>query len=318
MIDERLRGKLSLLEAAGLELCVLFSFVSIWLNNQGLPTAFSDYTFFSNTMNGDFVNFYYANWFIILFYPIFQLPFPIAALLWNILNLIGLWAAARIFGGKLGLALLTYQAICLMHYGQIGGIVAGGLALSWWGFTHKKFGWAGLGLLLATCKFQTGMILAIYLWVIAPLTWRQRMQVLIIPLAGSLLSLILYPGWILELLQRINHHPPNSLASISLWQWIGPWALLIWVPALFIPMLQQERIIALASANCIALPYFQQVDLVSLFVHPIGWLPLIGNLGYLIIPFGWKIMPFLAIIPIISYILVLTNPVKKLMASLFC
>jgi len=37
----------------------------------------------------------------------------------------------------------------------------------------------------------------------------------------------------------------------------------------------------------LGLPYFQQADLISLFIFPAGWLPLVGNPGLLLPVFGY-------------------------------
>ena len=57
----------------------------------------------------------------------------------------------------------------------------------------------------------------------------------------------------------------------------------------------------LVATSMLALPYFQQADLMVLFVLPCGWLPLLGNLGYLMAARGWEVLPWLCIIPLMEY-----------------
>jgi hypothetical protein len=53
----------------------------------------------------------------------------------------------------------------------------------------------------------------------------------------------------------------------------------------------------------LGLPYFQQTDLLALYVLPIGWLPvLLGNLGYLFFSIYWDALQMLFIVPMVVYL----------------
>jgi hypothetical protein len=64
-------------------------------------------------------------------------------------------------------------------------------------------------------------------------------------------------------------------------------------------------------------PYFQQTDLLLLFAFPVGWLPLLGDVGILYKPVGWWMMPVLAIIPLIAYGIALGPGFKSILHPLF-
>ena len=100
--------------------------------------------------------FYYAYWSLPLFNVLNRLPLPTAFAAWSVLNLLCAWFAVRVFGGKPILVLGSYQMLNILYYGQISGVLAGGLALLWWGILHRKWGAAGFGLLLALTKYPGG------------------------------------------------------------------------------------------------------------------------------------------------------------------
>lgn len=275
--------------------------VALWLYSRQ-TAALSDFVNYRSAGGGEFGYYYYAYWLVPFLTLLQRLPFYLSAALWLMLNIAGLWAAARVMGGNAALALLTYQALYLLYYGQIGGIIAGGLALAWWGMAHRKWGWAGLGLLIAAVKFQSGLLLGAFLWLLAPLTWRERLKALVVPVLGACASVLVYPGWPLQWLQRLQDNPANDYGSISLWPWLGPAVLLLFVPPVLIRLDQPRRFLALAAAACLAVPYFQQADLVNLFILPLGWLAALGNLGFLFIPFGWTALKLLALLPALVYL----------------
>jgi hypothetical protein len=141
----------------------------------------------------------------------------------------------------------------------------------------------------------------------ANIPWQNRLKVLVVPFMMLLLSLLIYPLWPIESIRIILTNPPVSLGNISLWQWLGSFALILWLPPLWLPLTAQQRLTALAATATIALPYFQQTDLLALFVLPLGWLPLAGNLGfYLYAEYEWEGFAVLAIIPLFIYLRIIS------------
>lgn len=312
-MDARLRARLHPLEFLALCVAVAMAGIALWLHTLN-TAALSDFVNYRNAGGGVYDYYYYAYWLVPFLSVLHGMPFYLAAGVWLALNITGLWIAARLLGGRPARTLLTYPMLYLLYYGQIGGILAGGLALAWWGLAHRRWGWAGLGFLIAAAKFQSGLIFAGLLWLFAPLPWRDRFKALIVPLLAGLASLWLYPDWPVQWMHRLQTNPANDFGSLSLLSWSGGWILLLLVPPLLLRQLPSERrFVALACAIPLCLPYFQQADLVVLFVFPLGWLPALGNLGFLFIPFGWLALKILALVPIVGYTAALWPPVARVL-----
>ena len=236
------------------------------------------------------------------------------------LGIASVFFAARVFGGKPVLALLSYQFFYTLFYGSIIGILIGFLALFWWAMAHHHWELAGLALVLGCAKFQIGIPIGCTLWLLSNASWRDRVRVLAVPILVAGLSLLVYPGWVMGLIQRMGADPPNDWGSISLWRWIGPWVLLFWIPVLALPLIPQKRAIAVIAAAALGLPYFQQQDLIALYIFPVGWPALLGNLGFLFGIFEFKVLPLLGIVPLVIYMRIIVpaciEMVKKRRESL--
>jgi hypothetical protein len=134
---------------------------------------------------------------------------------------------------------------------------------------------------------------------------------MVIPTVIALLSLVLYPNWPLELLANLQNAPPDTKGNIPLWRQFGAYALLLWLPPLFLPMKKDHRLAALAAALGLAMPYFQQTDLLALFVLPVGWLTvLLGNLGYLFLWYEWGTFAVFWVIPAFVYLQILLTNIR--------
>lgn len=301
IIKRRLKARVGRIEffAIGLNLAMLGIFLWVHAQIEFEPWDFATYI---AAGRADYRLNYYAFWIMPLFQMLTLFPSPLDFILWNAANIAGVFFAARVFGGKAGTTLLTFQMLYILFFGQIIGILIGGLALSWWGIANKRWNVAGLGLILVSAKFQTGVTLGLSLLLIAQISWRDRFRVILVPGIIVLLSLIVYPSWPIELISTLQNAPPNDWGSITLWRWIGPAALLLWLPPLILPIERDLRFIALAAANALTLPYFQQTDLLTLYVLPVGGL--LKLLGYtpLLFPFLQFIsFRLLALVPLILY-----------------
>jgi hypothetical protein len=300
VLNRRLRRRLSPGELFALALCfsLLFIFASL------RPAGEYPYDFYTYRLagEGDFSLYYYGYWFVPIFTLLAALPGPWDYLLWGGLTIVSVFGAARLFGGKTAVVLLTYQMLYTLFYGQFMGVLAGGLALLWWGMAHRRWSLAGLGMLIAVTKLHTGALLSLFLWLSADVPWRERWRVLAVPVLGALLSLWLYPAWPLLLLQALQTTPPESSGSLTLWRWLGPVSLLLWLPPLLLPFSREKRLILLVATAALAIPYFQQTDLLALFMLATGWLPLLGNFGFLFLNYGWQLLPWLVVIPLAVYL----------------
>lgn len=281
----------------------------LWLSPQ-ISYAFYDFKIYLNTAHGEFDGYYYAYWYLPIFALLAKLPLSLCYLLWSGINILGVFFAARVFAGKGIVALLSYQMLYTLMYGGISGVIAGALALCWWSLLNKKWYLAGLGIAIASGKFQLGITGGLILLYMADISWKDRLRALIVPALIAVASLFLYPGWHLQLLESIITDPPNSFGSISLWRWLGAWSLLLCIPPLLLPLTPQRRFIALVAASALVLPYFQQSDLLFLLAMPIGMAGLLGNLGYFLAVYGWSALQLVTLLPLIVYGIALLPALK--------
>lgn len=295
-----LRQRLTPGELFGLALACSAAGIFLWFSPQ-ISYSFYDFKIYLNTAHGEFQGYYYANWYLPIFALLARLPLNVSYLLWSGMNIFGVFLAARIFGGKGIVALLSYQMFYTLMYGGISGVIVGALALCWWSLCNRQWYLAGLGIAIASGKFQIGITGSLILLYMADISWKDKARALIVPALVALASLFLYPGWPLQLMENIINDPPNALGSISLWRWLGPWSLLLCIPPLLIPLPPQRRFVALAATSALVLPYFQQSDLLFLLAIPIGWLGLLGNLGYLLTIYGWDALQLLTLLPLAVY-----------------
>jgi hypothetical protein len=311
-IDERLNRRISPLEWLATAMLVgaafLFAILRPW------PYDFLNYL---NVTSGNFDHYYYAYWFVPIFQLLARLPLQASYFLWGVLNIGSLLYAGRVFGGRTILLLAAFQTFYILVFGQITGIIIGALALALWGLVHEKPWAAGLGILIACTKYQIGLPAALGIWAFYGGSASNRIRALILPALIGGLSLVLYPLWPLRVLETVRSYPPNDWGSITLWRWLGPLASVFWLPPLLLPLPRDRRLLALLAAIPLAVPYFQQTDLLLLFAFPVGWLPLLGDVGILYKPVGWWMMPVLAIIPLIAYGIALGPGFKSILHPLF-
>jgi hypothetical protein len=298
ILKKRLSKRIVRGEFAGL--CLAFGLLCgfAYLQWQGLIYP-NDYVIYIRAVEGGAIDYYYAYWMLPVFGLLKILPVPIGYLLWGMLNIAGVWLATRIFGGPMALVLISYQLYYVLFYGQITGVILGGLGLMWIGIVMRRWEFAGLGLVIALTKFQIGIVMGGLLLLFAPLTWRERMRVCIIPIMVFFVSLFVYPRWPWHLLMILQQFPPNDWGNISLWRWVGPYALLLFVPGLVLPLTRSTRFVMLIAAASISLPYFQQTDLLMFFSLPVGWFVLLGYIGYLFPIYGWNVFGTLSLSPLL-------------------
>jgi hypothetical protein len=315
-MDSRLRARLTRGEFFALALAFSTLGLFLWLD-ASLDYIPFDYNVYMQTAHGNLLQYYYADWILPLFWLWAKFPPLLGFTLWSVVNILSLFLAARVFGGRTALTLLTFQFFYSLFLGQINGLLVGGVALGWWGMTHKKWHLAGLGFWLASTKFQIGLPFGLLLWLTAAVDWRSRLRVLFLPFLLSLASFLFYPDWPFHLIERIHTYAPFDWGSISLWPTLGLTALLFLLPPLFLPMERSRRFLALAAFVPLALPYFQSADLLALFVLPVGWVPLIlGNLGFLFFIYQFSVLRLLWFIPLLIYLSVLFPPARAAINSI--
>jgi hypothetical protein len=304
----RLRRRISPGELFALGLAFGMVGIFVWLPTVVRFNPYFDFNNYLKTARGDFSFYYYGYWLVPVFALLGKLPLVVSYVLWCTVNILAVFFAARVLGGSAPVAVLSYQLLYSLFQGQIAGVIVGGLALCWWGLVNRKWNIAGLGIALASAKYQLGIPGSLFLLFLAEVSWKDRLRALVVPFGIGLASLIVYPAWPLQALQTLNSNPPNAEGSISLWRWLGPWVLLFWVPPFLLRLTRDHRFLALVAATGLALPYFQQTDLLFLLVLPIGGWALLGNLGYLFPVFGWIALQALALLPFTVYLAILVPP----------
>ena len=125
---------------------------------------------------------------------------------------------------------LSFPFAWTLFYGQIDGLVVGGLALAWWAMEKEKPLLVGAGLILASIKPQMALPLGIAIW-----WWsRPRWKALVVPALVLAASFIQWGFWIPVWFQNLFQTDDLVLLSrnISLWTLAGPWIWLVWIPIL--------------------------------------------------------------------------------------
>ena len=310
-IEDRLWHKPSRIEFFALAFPVGLIFAFAYLNiHSGMPFS-ADFNTYMHAARGNFTEFYYAYWSLPFFKGLALLPgIQAAYILWSIVNVLGVWFAARVFGGSAPLVLLSYQTFFVCFYGQVTGIVVAGLALLWWSLERRRWLLAGVGAGLALIKWQMGIPLCVALVLLADVSWYNRLRTLLVVLALVLVSLMVYPNWMAEVIERAIIDPPVRFGDISLWSSLKWGALLLWLPPLLLPMSRGRRYAAICATTALALLYFQQSGLLVLFVLPVGWLALLGNLPYLYFWFRNTEMEFVSLVALVVYVWTLLPPLR--------
>jgi hypothetical protein len=227
----------------------------------------------------------FAHW---LFWLFSRLPWKWDYLALMLVSSLALAAAVYWGGGAYWKAFLSFPFGWLLASGQIDAFTSAGFALSWWALQKRRYWLMGAGLAFATMlKPQIGLPAVLCIWLWAENKWKP----LAIPLALTILSLIQFGvdwpiRWASASLGQIGILEADW-ANASLFQWIGAWSLLAWVPALLVPMTRLERLRAVMAATALSLPYYPAYQLLNLLVFPasiIEWaltaLPLAGGLGF--------------------------------------
>lgn len=314
-IKQRLLQRLSLGEAFAIGLCIAVAGIAIWLNHDGI-TGLYDFESHMDINHGDYWNYFYPKWIDPLYHLLSFLPLYAAYGVLVLLNIAGAGFAARVFASPAALVLISYQSLYNIFYGNITGLVVGGLGILWYGLASRKWWLAGIGLLLAAAKYQSGLLFAGLLLLYASLPWKEKWKVLILPLVVFLVTLALAPLWPLDLVQRIMAAPPNADGSLSLWRWLGPAALVFLIPPLVLRIPREWRLLLALAAVPLSVPYFQQTDLLGLMALPTGWLvALSGNISYTFPFLGHLGLQIAFIVPLGLYLYALFHGLRHLRAS---
>jgi hypothetical protein len=285
-------------DAAALGIAVGFIVVLVFLPMT--PEAGVDLRYaYIPAGKGDLGAVFNPYWTRLLFELLASVPFWVAYAGLMMISLAGLVLSTRILGGDLLFALLTYQFGVLLFYGQLDALVALGIALGWWGLGHRNPWMSGLGFSLASIKphLSAPALLLLWWWFDGP----SRAKSLVIPMLMVLVSFWRYGWWIPDWLNQVLSQNPGRMGSITLWEYVGPSVLLLWIPALLVQLPRQEKLLLFLATSALTMPYYQHWSLVALQAFPIKWLAWLGSMGFLFPVFGAKILEWIVLMPLAVY-----------------
>ena len=213
-------------------------------------------------------------------------PEPVAYIGLSLVCSASFYLAVRLFGGRHWLLFTSFAFGWTLLYGQIDGLVVGGLALAWWALLQKRPVLLGAGLLLALVQPQLSLPMALLLWFWSP----SRTQSLLGPTLALALTFVQWGWWVPGWLRAIQDTSDLVYLSrnLSLWPTLGPWALAIWALILPARLPRPRKLLAVAVGTVLSVPYFPLPSAVLLLVIPTpvwAWLllqaPLLGGaVGY--------------------------------------
>jgi hypothetical protein len=157
----------------------------------------------------------------------------------------------------------------ILFYGQLDGLVAGGLGLAWWASRRNRPVLAGAGLILACLKPQLSLPACLALWWWSP----SRLKSLLVPVAVLLLSLVTSGFWIPVWLDRLGDSDQWVLLSrnLSLWPQVGNWIFLIWPFILALPGSKERKLVAVLAGTALTSPYFPLPSAVLILAMGVPW-----------------------------------------------
>lgn len=240
--------------------------------------------------------FFYAPWILPFYHVLASVRYWVAMLIGNIINIAGLWIAARIFGGSRMLLYVSFPVYFAVIYGQIEGMYAGALAVMAWAIQREKRVIASLAWFLAIVKFHVGIPLGIaILWCYAQ-RWHTRLFIAALVGIYVGLSFVIFPNWLPELLARAALVEPVKDQSIDLYKYFGAIVFVLWIPVL---LTRSKNMRWWAATWALTVPYLQIHALIYVLIFPTGWWGWIVQLGYFISPYS---LLFMVIVPIIMYL----------------
>ena len=276
------------------------AFAVAWAIFFPLITSFeNDLQIMFDAVNGDLYGYYYAPWGLHFYGALDLLPYKLAYIVVNLINVGGLYYSSKTFRGNTVALLTSYALLFSLFYGQADGLWAGALVLMYVGIKRENTGLAVLGWLIALVKYYIGFPLGIgLLWCFAG----RKQATHIIGITGImiLISFVVYGPYPIEILDRAAQIAPDDGFAIDLWQYLGPLVLVLWLPIL-LTRNRDYRVFMVTWA--LTTPYLHVhglTHMVAIISGPIAWT---NHIGY-VIGFGKQLI-LLQITGLIVYILFL-------------
>jgi hypothetical protein len=301
-----------------MELIVIASTLVILVASSGYAGHGIDWETYSAAADGHFViddgiAYYYAYWLLPLFGLYSLAGSAVGGLLWAGTNVLGAWFAARVFGARPAVVLAGFGALSAFYTGTITGIALAALAGLWWAIHARRWVLAGLLALVAASKPQWGVPLVAVIALQARPSFVAWLRMAALPFVAAGLSLLAHGWWPLDVIERASDNAPAG--NGSLWHFLGPVTLLLWLP-LALPMSSHRRLSVAAAASMLAVPYVQQYDQMVLWVMAADG---VGLLSYLLVPLESLVGDERAravgtLLPLGVYVGLVAEPVRNLAA----
>ncbi len=298
------------------EAVVVLSIAIIVIAATPYPGSGIDWGIFAGAADGRMENefglgYYYAYWLLPIF-DLYDSAGLVGQILWSMTNVVGVWLAARVFGSRPALVIAGFGALSSFYTGTITGVALGALAGAHWAAHEKRWTVAGALTLLSVAKPQWGVPLTGLVLLQAGPRFRDLARAVIVPLPVVAASFAAYGWWPGEILDRVADNPP--VGNGSLWSFVGPAVLVLWLPVL-LPMDPQRRLLLTAATSMMAVPYVQQYDHSVLWVMGGDGFALVSHLSALA-PENSRVMQAILIVPVlVTYAWVAREPVRQAWAK---
>jgi hypothetical protein len=244
---------------------------------------------------------FWARW---VFWLLSLPPEPVAYVALSLVSIGLLYWATRTYQGRPWMVFTSFAFAWVLFYGQIDGLVLGGICLAWVALKTDRPVLVGAGIIMALIKPQLSLPVVVAIWWWSP----HRLKSLIIPAIVLAATFIQWGWWIPSWISGLFATEDLVLLSrnISLWQLLGPAALLIWPIILILKVTQERKLLAIAAATALSMPYFPLPSAVLLLVFPVpiwAWalvqIPLLGSVvGFWVYRIG-VVLPFALLLWII-------------------
>ncbi len=251
------------------------------------------------------LGYYYAYWLLPIF-DLYDTAGVVGQLAWSMTNVAGLWFAARVFGARPAVVLAGFGALMAFYTGTITGVALGALAGVRWAASERRCVLAGGLTLLSVAKPQWGVPLTLLVLAQARPRLLDLARLALIPVPVFCASIAVYGWWPGDIWARAAENPP--VGNGSLWVFVGPAALLLWLPVV-LPMEPTRRLALVAAASMMGVPYVQQYDFAVLWVMATDGLGLLSYLhGPVFHLFGERVVRAVLIAPTLAAYWLLARP----------
>ncbi len=240
--------------------------------------------------------YYYMPWGLPFYGLLSSLPYVAARIIANGLSMLGLvYAVNKLKGNKI-LLFTSYPFLFAVYYGQMEGVFAAALVYMLFALKRDDVIGASVAFLIAMIKIHVGVLLGLGILLMAASNNTVRFRVLAIVAAWMLVSFILWPNWVPDLMMRLIARTHDQLGFQS-WLLVGPLALLLWVP--FVAWYRPDYR-WWAATYALTFPYYNVHYLLHLLIMPtagVGW---IAQLAYFT---GYDNYDYLLLIPLLIYLI---------------